>query len=163
MSAPGARSQTPKVASVVKTEASSGIDFDAEVWPTSAPRRVIEPTCFTATCAPLASAVRPPSYPTQTALQFPATPGTDEPSSASTQETAGAACRSFSRSTLMNRNAATPRCEMFSRMSRASLPKPFRVSSLWSASPPSQHRFTGRADRDNLRCIGPSSDTCCRP
>ena len=36
MSAPGARSQTPKVASVVKTEASSGIDFDAEVGPTDA-------------------------------------------------------------------------------------------------------------------------------
>ena len=43
---------------------------------------------------------------------------------------------------------------------RASLSKPFRVSSSWSVSPPSQHRFTALANRDSLRCLGPSSVTC---
>lgn len=45
-------------------------------------------------------------------------------------------------------------------MSRASLFNPFQVSPPWSVLPPSQHRFTGRADRDGLRYIGPLSDTC---
>ena len=36
-------------------------------------------------------------------------------------------------------------------IARASLFGPLRVSSLWSVSPPSQHRFTARADRDSLR------------
>ena len=43
---------------------------------------------------------------------------------------------------------------------RASLSKPFEVSSSWSASPPSQHRFTGRAERDGLRYIRPLSAPC---
>ena len=38
VSAPGALSQTAKLAEVVQTEASSGIDFDAEVCPTAAPK-----------------------------------------------------------------------------------------------------------------------------
>ena len=42
---------------------------------------------------------------------------------------------------------------------RASLSKPFRVSSSWSVSPPSQRRFTSRANRGRLHFTEPLSVT----
>ena len=46
----------------------SGAHRLRERCPTSAPKRVIEPTCFTVNWIPLTSAGRSASYPTQTAL-----------------------------------------------------------------------------------------------